>query len=399
MCDEGHRKGVRETTAGVNKRPYVALFIGSLRGGGAERVMLLLAKAFAARGLRVDLVLTRAEGAYMSDVPRGVQVVDLRVPAIRFVWVVVLLTRLLRYLRRERPPVMLSFLNQTNVEALLVRRVARVPTRLVVSERATMSAGMKAGPNSRMRWLVWRLMRWTYPWAEAIVAPSKGVAEDLLRVVPLDRDKVKVIYNPVARPDLSSRAEEPVDHPWFAVGMPPVILGAGGLRPQKDFSTLIRAFAQLRKAMTAHLVILGDGDERPRLEELVRELALEKDVLMPGFTDNPYKHMKRAGVFVLSSRWEGLPNVLIEAMACGCPVVSTDCPSGPAEILENGKWGKLVPMGDAEALAAAIAEALHEPRGRPEERAAHFSVERAVESYLEVLLGTPAGSPCLRRTR
>jgi glycosyltransferase involved in cell wall biosynthesis len=201
-------------------------------------------------------------------------------------------------------------------------------------------------------------------------------------------EKIKVIYNPVITPELFARAEEPLDHPWFRPGEPPVVLGVGRLTQAKDFPTLIRAFALVRKERPARLMILGEGEERPKLEALVRELRLEEDVALPGFVDNPYKYMKRAAVFVLSSRWEGFGIVLVEAMALGTPVVATDCPSGPAEILENGKWGRLVPPGDPEALAKAILDTLEGGVSRVKATTnvqKRFSMIAIVEQYLKVL--------------
>ena len=185
---------------------------------------------------------------------------------------------------------------------------------------------------------------------------------------------------------LFAKSEEALDHPWFLPGEPPVILGVGRLTQAKDFPTLIRAFALVRKKHPARLMILGEGEERSKLETLVQELGLEKEVSLPGFVDNPYKYMKRAAVFVLSSKWEGFGNVLVEAMALGTPVVSTNCPSGPAEILENGRWGRLVPVGDVYALAEAIIETLDEEH-HPDvaNRAKDFAVELAVEKYINVL--------------
>jgi len=218
------------------------------------------------------------------------------------------------------------------------------------------------------------------------VAVSRGVADDLARLTGLPREKIQVIYNPVVTPELFVKAEEPLGHPWFAAGEPPVILGVGRLHEAKDFQTLIRAFALVRKKRVARLVILGEGEERPKLEALVRELGLEEEVALPGFVDNPFKYMKRAGVFVLSSQWEGFGNVLVEAMACGTPVVSTACPSGPEEILENGRWGRLVSVGDVDALAEAIILTLDD-KNHPDvaRRALDFGVQRAIDEYIRVL--------------
>jgi len=360
-------------------KEQIALFLPSLRGGGAERVMVNLARGLSERGLVVDLVLAKAEGPYLSQVPPGVRVVDLGAPR-----VLASLPGLVRYLRQERPKALLSALDHANVVALWARKLAGVPARVVVSVHNTLSRSTTNARNLRDR-LIPRWIRAFYPWAHAVVAVSQGVAEDLVRITGLPKEKVRAIYNPVVTPELFAKAEEPLEHPWFVSGEPPVVLGVGRLTLQKDFTTLIRAFALVRKECPARLMILGEGEDRTKLEALVRELGLVEDVALPGFVENPYKYMKRARVFVLSSKWEGFGNVLVEAMALGTPVVSTDCPSGPSEILEGGKWGRLVSVGDVEALARAIVAGLDEERGRATERARFFGLKEIVENYAEVL--------------
>lgn len=358
-------------------KKHVAFFINSLRGGGAERVMLNLANGCAERGLKVDLLLAKAEGPYLTELHRSVRLVDLKAGRVRFS-----LPGLVRYLRRERPQALLSALDGANVVALWARSLAGVPVRTVVSVHTTVSESVA---RKRRQWVP-HALRLFYPRAEAIVAVSRGVADDLARLTGLPREKIQVIYNPVVTPELFVKAEEPLGHPWFAAGEPPVILGVGQLHEAKDFQTLIRAFALVRKKRVARLVILGEGEERPKLEALVRELDVEGEVALPGFVDSPFKYMKRAAVFVLSSRWEGLPSVLIEAMACGTPVVSTACPSGPEEILENGRWGRLVSVGDVDALAEAIILTLDD-KNHPDvaRRALDFGVQRAIDEYIRVL--------------
>ncbi len=360
---------------------HIALFVPSLRGGGAERVMVNLARGFAQRGLKVDLVLAKAEGPYLAEVPSSVRVVDLGAKRVLYS-----LPGLVRYLRRERPKSLLSVMNHANVVAVWARRLSGSPLRLVVSEHNTLSvATTNNARNLRVRMMP-LLIKVFYPLADAVVVVSQGVADDLIRLTGFPRESVCVIYNPVVTPELFAKAEEPLNHPWFRPGEPPVILGVGKLTKQKDFPTLIQAFALVRKEQPARLVILGEGEDRPKLEALVRELGLKDDVALPGFIDNPYKYMKQATVFVLSSRWEGLPSVLIEALALGTPVVSTDCPSGPAEILEGGKWGRLVPVGDPQSLARSILSVLQNPPEPPPEAAwKRFSLEKIVDSYLQVL--------------
>jgi len=360
----------------------LSIYLPSLRGGGAERVMVLLANGFAERGIATDLVLANAEGPYLAEVSPNVRVIDLGASR-----VIRSLPGLARYLRRERPLALLSALNHANVIACLAHRLAGVPTRLVVSEHNHLSLSIKTEPSRRGRLMHW-FMRYAYPWADGVVAVSAGVADDLARVIALPHKSITVIYNPVVGEQTLSRANAEVDHPWFAPGEPPVVLGVGRLTDQKDFSALLRAFGRLRAQRCVRLLILGEGELRPQLEALVRKLDLEGDVQLPGFIANPFAYMARAAVLVLSSKWEGLPTVLIEAMACGTPVVSTDCPSGPAEILEGGKWGRLAPVGDAEALAEAMLATLAETQ-HPDvaHRARDFGVDRAVDEYLRVLQG------------
>lgn len=231
-------------------------------------------------------------------------------------------------------------------------------------------------------------MRWFYPWADKIVAVSDGVAADLARFARLPRSLITTIYNPFDIGGMRIKAEEEPELPWVLPEALPVLLGVGRLTEQKDFTSLIQAFALVRQQRQVRLLILGEGELRNALAAQAKSLGLTpEDFAMPGFVSNPFSYLRRAEVFVLSSRWEGLPGVLIQAMACGAPVVATDCPSGPAEILEDGKWGRLVPVGDVSALANAIAVTLDEEQ-HPEvaQRAADFSVDRAVDAYLRVML-------------
>jgi glycosyltransferase involved in cell wall biosynthesis len=291
---------------------------------------------------------------------------------------------LVRYLRRERPSAMLSALDHANVVALWAKKLAGVPTRVVLSVHNPPSLDTANAQTFRAKLMpLWGQI--FYPWAHTVVAVSQGVAKDLVQLTGLPMDKVKVIYNPAVTPELLAKAEEALDHPWFQPGEPPVILGAGRLTAQKDFPTLIRAFALVQRKLPSRLMILSEGEERPRLEALVQELGLEADVALPGFVDNPYKYMKHAGVFVLSSRYEGFGLVLVEAMACGTPVVATDCPSGPSEILQRGRWGMLVPVGDIQEMAMAILEVFQGNKIDAHQRSLAFSIDRIVRQYAEIL--------------
>lgn len=359
----------------------ITLFIPTLEGGGAERMMVNLANAFAARGYSVDLVSASASGVYLHEVRPDIRVIDLGARRVLFS-----LPGLIRYLRRERPPVLLSALNHANVVALCARMLARTRTRVFVSERNVIRSEFGNRPSFSER-VVLTLMRRLYPRADGAIAVANGVAADLVQVIGLDAARVHTIYNPVVTDGLEELASRDTPHPWLEPGEPPVVLGVGRLTAQKDFATLIRAFRLVRDERVCRLVILGEGEERNDLQDLIAELGLTDCVLLPGFQANPFAWMSRAAVFVLSSKWEGLPGVLIQAMACGAPVVSTDCHSGPREILEGGKWGRLVPVADSPKMAAAILEALTASE-RPDvaSRAADFSVPRSVDAYLQVLL-------------
>lgn len=361
---------------------HIALFLPSLRGGGAERVMVTLANGIAACGYRVDLVLTKAEGPYLKDVASTVRVVDLGASRVLFS-----LPPLVRYLRKERPDALLSALNHANVIALLALKIACIETCIIVSEHSTLSRAQGRVVFGCGKCIPW-FMRWLYPAANGVIAVSSGVADDLARAISFPRDRIKVIYNPiVVNASSPTHTLRPGEHPWLFDDTTLVILAAGRLTVAKDYPTLIRAFKKILNKQKVRLVILGEGELRSEIEKLILQLNLKEHTFLPGFVENPYDWMRASSLFVLSSAWEGLPSVLIEAMACGIPVVSTNCPSGPSEILENGKWGRLVPVGDVDALAGAMLAALAE-RARPDVviRAQDFGLEQAVQGYLAVLL-------------
>lgn len=323
----------------------IAIFVPSLRGGGAERVMLTLANAFAERGHKVDLVLAKAEGPYLPDLSEKVRLIDLGAPRVlRSLW------PLFRYLQRERPNAMLSALNYANVIAIIAWKLARVPTRMVVSERSSLART----PGRRTEKITRRLMRWLYPKVDKVICVSKVIESDMQRLIGVPESKTVTIYNPVDVETIHEKMTAPLDHAWFNTKIAPVILAAGRLTEAKDYPTLLQAFAQLRKSRDARLVILGQGEEEARLKALAQDIVISKNVDFVGFQDNPFAWMARCDLFVMSSAWEGFPNVLVQAMACGAPVVSTNCRTGPSEILENGSWGRLVPVGDFNALCEAM---------------------------------------------
>jgi glycosyltransferase involved in cell wall biosynthesis len=379
---------------------HLALFLSSLAGGGAQRRVLTLARAFADRGHRVDLVVARSDGPLRAKVSPAVRLFPLasrcaRLPGIasgRRSRVLASFPALARYLAREKPDVVLATSNPANLACLWARACARVPIPVVVSVNVHLSAA--TGERQRA-WgpLLRTLVRRTYAKADAIIANSQGVADDLPRSTRMPPERIAVIHNFLDVAAIRERAREPVEHPWVAPGSPPLVLAVGKLKLQKDFPTLLRAFARVRAARPARLVILGEGEDREQLYRLARELGVAADMTLPGFVTNPFAWMARAAVFAHSSAWEGFSNVLCEALACGCPVVSTDCPGGASEILDHGAIGPLVPVGDDRALADAVLALLSNPPAPESLRAgaARFSVDAAVDRYLDVLLGACGG--------
>lgn len=386
--NEAHRDGGRPFTPGGR----LAIFAPSMAQGGAERSVLKLGEGLTRRGFEVDLVLAAAEGPRLSEISPDVNIVDLRARRVLFS-----LPALIRYLRKARPLALVSHLNHANVIALTACRLVRFPGRILVVEHNTLSQAAKHGKSRRDR-LMPQIVRAVYPRADYVVGVSGGVVDDLTRFTSLPAEKLKVVFNPVVTPDLLEQAQEPVDHPWFA-DRSKVFVAVGRLRPQKDFDTLIRAFSRVRATRPARLLILGEGPERPALENVIRELGVGDDVSLPGSVANPYAYLSRAVAFVLSSRWEGLPTVLIEALACGAPVIATDCPSGPREILAGGQYGRLVRMNALDDLAAAMEEALEGRLPRPPDKSWHpYQLDAVVDDFLRLMFdGRADGAPALVR--
>ena len=360
--------------------PHIAFFIGSFGGGGIERVTAHLAHGLVKSGIKIDLVLNRSESPHLWRMPSETRIFDLKQPRLSLS-----LPGLVQYLRRERPSALLAADHYLNELALLAGHIAGVPTRIVVAEHNQLSKTAQNGSQMKAR-LAPLFARFLYPWADGIIAVSDGVAKDLASTASLPLNSIHTIYNPVITPELFISAKDPVEHPWFNSPEIPVILGVGKLEAQKDFPNLIQAFARVRQTRQARLVILGWGSDRPQLEALIQELGLQDDVDLPGYVQNPYAYMARSTVFALSSAWEGLPTVLIEAMALGIPVVSTDCESGPSEILAQGQYGYLTPVGNSEALADAI---LHVLSGNAKVVdpvwLEQFGLESATHKYMQVL--------------
>ena len=414
------------TATGIGRgRFHIGIVFPSMAGGGAERALLTLAHSLIERGSRVDLFLLSTKGEYRSAVPDGARIyrrrrrhadgnllryfrarniethvlpvsplaalaarrslrrafpeIDLRASEVRDAVAVA------RYFREARPEISLAGLPGPNNAAVLAAELTgnRVPVIVSIRNNVALS------PDYSGRGLA--LARALMPRADAAVAVSQGVAGAATETLGLDAGRVRAIYNPKPLEEIRRLAEEKISHPWFGGDAPPVILTVLREASQKDWATLLTAFGHVRRKIPARLVVLGSLSEgyRARMLEMAGSFGVAQDVAFTGFDENPFRYMRRAALFVLSSRWEGLPNVLIEAMACGTAAVSTDAPYGPAEILEDGRWGRLVPVGDAEAMAQAIIESLEGgavPAEALRRRTEDFSTERAVAAYEALFL-------------
>ncbi len=344
--------------------------------GGAERVALDLSSGFVDQGYDVDLVLVEAKGDLLREVHKDVSIVDLGARR-----VATSLLPLRRYLSSREPDILYSMMTEPNLIAIAAHRLASTDTRLIISEHNMLSRSTSSIKDQ----LVVRGAWFSYPLADHAVAVSKGVRQDLLAKTLLDDDSIFVIYNPVHVESIRKKASESVGHEWFTENSFDVVLSGGRHEPQKGFDTLLDAFARLDRD-NIRLILFGEGPETEALQQQAIMLGIGDHVSFPGFVDNPYSYMSAADVFVLSSVHEGFGLVLIEAMACGCPVVSTDCESGPAEILENGTHGSLVPVGDSNAMAIAINEMIDEPIDSKKltERADDFEINTTIRRYVEV---------------
>jgi glycosyltransferase involved in cell wall biosynthesis len=362
----------------------IACFFSTSGHSGVDRAAKHLIPAFARRGYRVDLLKVRRHGPELKDAPPGVEVIDL---GSRHTYGC--LPALVRYLRRKRPVAMLSDKDRVNRTALLARFLARVPTRLVFRSGTTISMDLSTrGPVEL--WIQRNSMGKLYRFADNVIVNSWSVADDMAEFTGLPRDHINVVPNPAVPASLFEIAQPRPKHPWFVEGAAPVILGVGELCSRKDFPTLIRAFSIVRRDRDCRLVILGKGAQRETLLSLASELGVRADIDLPGFKPDPHSFMAHAAVFAFTSLWEGNPFVLPEALSVGTPVVATDCPGGPREVLADGKYGALVPTRDPGALADAILTTLDDPLPPDmlREAARPFEIEASTDAYL-IQMGLP----------
>lgn len=372
----------------VQSGPQIALFVPAFDRGGVERMLTQLARGLDGLGIRVDMVVNRRSPHYLNTLPDSVRVVELSVLAGKP------LDGAVAYLRAERPVVLLSSKDENNLLALEAKRIAGVSTQVWLRSAVTESSRV-AGQLFWIRWMSYRNMRRIYPAAEGVIAVSHDLARDVAEITGMPLADIRVAHNPVVTPEMLDQAAQPVSHPWLNDTGTPVIIGIGRLARVKNFALLIEAFARVHKVRACRLLILGEGRERARLEHLAAKLGVRKEVDLPGYVDNPYSYLSRARLFVSSSLSEGSPNALTEALALGVPVVATDCLSGPRELLQDGRYGPLVPVKDADALAHAMLSTLENPLPADflREAALPYTIEGSAREYASILGLLPAEEP------
>lgn len=366
------------------RSPIFALVLSNLKAGGIQRVIINLSMGLQRKGATVQIVAIKGKGELIKEIPEGVEL-----KALNTTNSFQIVSRLLAYIKAHKPDALLSTNPNLNIMAILAKKASLTKTRIVLSEhnnsQLARSYRKKSGKSTAPPFI----KSLAYRWADALVAVSKGVAGGMSSTTGISSDQIKVIYNPVVSERLKTLSLEPVNWPKSKNPASAKLLGVGRLSPQKDFVTLLQSFSILIKRTPAQLLILGEGELRSELESEIERLNLGEYVELFGYTKNPYPFMRTADVFVSSSRWEGLPTVHVEALASGCQVVSTDCPSGPSEILDGGKYGRLVPVKDPEALAAAIVQGINDPIPKKllRQRAEFFNLERSSDEYWQTLSG------------
>ena len=367
---------------GAARAMSVAIYLHDLAGGGVERQSLIIAEEFRRHGADVTLVLHRLRGQLLDQVPAGLRVVDLNSPR-----TLMDVPRLVRFLRSEKPDILLSNVDLNNVAALLAKAISLSRVKVIICQHNTISAGLGAGENWLYRYIALSY-RMLSPLMSMAVAVSDGVAAELARVAGLPPDRILTINNPVVGPDFGTRSEASADHPWLHQPDRPTFVTAGRLVPQKDHETLIRALAIHRQRHDSRLIILGTGPLREALGNLVKQLDLSASVEFLGFQSNALPFIRQADAFVLSSRCEGFGNVIVEALGCGTPVISTRCEHGPAEILDNGHYGVLVEPQNPAALAAGMDQVTTLRTRFPAEvlrrRAGDFSYAACASRYMAI---------------
>ncbi|WP_424005029.1 glycosyltransferase (plasmid) [Haloarcula salina] len=361
--------------------PSIGFYIPNLTVGGAEQVTVNIVNGLYRRGYDVELVLSHPYGKLHTEIDEDVPVATLGQSRVPVAGITAHVPRLVSYLENTEPDALLSQVTHANTVCLAAAKFADSRTKVVPTEHNAFDVEPAGSLKSKLlRRLAVRLL----PSADRVIAVSEGVSDSLVEQMSLRADDVTVLHNPIEIERVRERARRPVDHRWIEDDGLQVILFVGRLDSQKDLETWLRSFARVHEARPdTRAVVAGQGPLRDDLRETAAQMGLGDVVSIPGYVDNPYRFMEQASAFLLTSRFEGLPTVLIEAMACGCPVVSTDCPSGPREILADGQYGRLTPVGDPTEIATAVEETLDEETDTTalRRRADDFSPGEVLDDY------------------
>jgi glycosyltransferase involved in cell wall biosynthesis len=369
-----------------NMRKKVAFYLPNLAGGGVSgAVVNLMNQLTFSKEVEVLMVLNKKEGEFLRYLDSNIEIFELDTKRLRDS-----LFSLLKFLKKIKPDVLISGQSHVNTIALMANQMLRKKIKVIITEHGNLQEGLKDVRNPT-KIILLTLMKNFYPKADKVISVSKGVEKTLLKYIKMDKSKMEVIYNPIISDLIYERAEEPLNHKWFTSKEIPVILSVGRLSKEKDFENLLQAFSIVKSKVDSRLLIVGEGPERDHLEKLIKKLDLQDSVDLYGFEENPYKFFKNADLFVLSSKTEGLGNVLVEALCLRRKIVSTDCPSGPEEVLKKGKFGKLVPPEDTLKLAEGIIDQLKQPtseipnNNELEEWLKEFEVNYVTERYLNLI--------------
>lgn len=383
----------------MQKQKKIVFLVPCAIAGGIEKNNLRLMQQLATdTEVLMELVPLDTSTSDLLDLPTRSCLIELGIGKLehRLKYLTRLIIRLIIYFQKSQPDIVVSRLPAANAFTVIAKILSGKKILLILAEHTLPLDRLIAVENepntppkklSILDKLMPEIMRYFYPMANCTVAVSSGIAKELKEQKKIKSDKIKVIYNPVVNKELFSESQKDPHHPWFEIHQPPVILAVGRLEKQKDYFTLIHAFHDLRQHQEVRLIILGEGSLRKPLEELAQKLELDDDICLAGAIDNPYAYMSHARLLVLSSIWEILPTVLIEALACGCPIVSTNCEHGPSEILENGKYGWLTPVGDSLALSQAMSVAISSNVDKDllRRRGREFSAESSSAKYMKVM--------------
>lgn len=361
----------------------VSFFMPGFYGGGGEKAMIEIAKEFSKKRINVEIVVVKNEGELKKEVPKNIEVKNLKKSKI-----ILSVVPLMRYLRQKSPSAIIGAMTTTNNVLYTAAQLSGYDGGLILCEQNNFSSNLRKHGWVKRHFLEYA-SRLSYNKCDNTIAVSKGVKNNLNKYLNINADNISVVYNPVVNSKTFDKAKETVNVKWFDQSKK-IIIAVGSMTEQKDFPTLLKAFNMVSSSKEVLLVVLGEGPGRQKLTKLAKALNIENKVIMPGYVSNPIKYMANADVFVLSSKWEGLPFVLVEALASGCPVISTDCPSGPEEILRGGKLGRLVPVTDERSLAEAILDTLKSPNSSADKkrrirRAKDFSVQAAARKYWSIV--------------